>query len=80
MIYDQFPSKVLPVQLFLTDSAMAQAMAAIPPYTPMLLYRNNNIIVIKTFPSSFLCKSRYMNLLHGSLFMWKTYNFSENSV
>ena len=35
MIYDQFPSKVLPVQLFLTDSAMAQAMAAIPPYTPM---------------------------------------------
>ena len=50
------------------------------PYKYKLLYRNNNIIVIKTFPSSFLCKSRYMNLLHGSLFMWKTYNFSENSV
>ena len=35
-IYYQFPSKVLPVQFFSTGSAMAQAMAAIPSYTPML--------------------------------------------
>ena len=43
MIYDQFPSKVLPVQLFLTDSAMAQAMAAIPPYTPMILTSGDKV-------------------------------------